>query len=62
MNTVLVLAISMVVALLTSVEAQTPSCSTLRSELARKRVRIFENAEGTQDIVSEVCVDFQAFM
>ena len=64
MNAVVVLtALSMAVALLTGVaEAQTPDCNVLRNDLARRRIRIFENGgEGIPNVVSEVCVDFQAF-
>ena len=63
MNGAIILtALSIAVALLTGVEAQTiRSCNDVRNDLAGKRIPIFENAEGAPNVVSELCVDFTTF-
>lgn len=62
MNALLTLAISLVVVASVTVEAQFVSeCGALRNELAGKRIRVFENAEGIANIVNELCVDFNEF-
>lgn len=62
MNSALILPVAVALALLTGVHAQSVrDCKTVIGELASKETRVFENAEGIANIVSELCVDFEKF-
>lgn len=48
-----------VIALMSGTRAQSiPRCKELLEGLAERNIRVFENADGTQNIVSEICVNF----